>query len=389
MMTRYDHYRAMLGDSVYPLGYVDLDLYDQNVRELVDRAKGRPIRLATKSIRCLELIRRTLANPGFQGVMAYRGYEAVKLADAGIHDILMGYPLADPKEIAACIEKNSERTRIILMVDRPEHLDQIELLSSRSATPVPICIDLDVSTEFSGTYYGVHRSWITSDERLTTFLEHLVKKCPNLRLVAAMGYEAQVAGIPDVTPEFRAMKKTAIPELNSRRARWVAQIEAKVGKLRFVNGGGTGSFEGTLLDSSVTELTSGSGLFSPGLFDHYENFKHHPAAGYVLQVVRKPADDQATCFSGGYIASGGVGALKAPIPMDPPGLSLFDREGAGEVQTPVFGESARKLKIGDLVFFRHAKAGEMNERFSELTLFSKAQPPRRVPTYRGENWNFG
>jgi hypothetical protein len=167
------------------------------------------------------------------------------------------------------------------------------------------------------------------------------------------------------------------------------EIEAKIGKLDFVNGGGTGSFEGTLRDPSVTELTSGSGLFSPGLFDHYENFKHHPAAGYVLQVVRKPSDDQITCFSGGYIASGGVGELKAPVPMDPPGLSFFDREGAGEVQTPLQGEAAKKLEIGDLVFFRHAKAGEMNERFNELVLFEERAAPRTTRTYRGEGWNFG
>lgn len=373
---------------MFPLAYVDLDLFDQNIRELVARANGCPIRLATKSIRCVELTKRVLQNPGFRGVMAYRGYEAVKLADEGIDDILMGYPISDPKEITAVIEKVLAGKKIVMMVDRPEHLDLIQSLAKNSSAKIPVCIDLDVSTKIFGKYFGVNRSWIRSDERLAKFLAHL-KTCPSIKLIAAMGYEAQVAGVPDIGFQMNLFKKLSVSQINERRSCWVKQIEASVGKLEYVNGGGTGSFEATLHDPSVTELTSGSGLYSPTLFDHYNAFKHQPAAGFVLQVVRKAEDNQVTCFGGGYIASGGVGPLKVPKPIDPPGLSLFDREGCGEVQTPLEGEEARKLHIGDLVFFRYAKAGEMNERFSELVLISKDASTRTTPTYRGTDWNFG
>jgi len=320
--------------------------------------------------------------------MAYRGYEAIKLSDEGIDDILLGYPLSDPKEIAAVIEKNLAGKKIVLMVDRPEHLNQIQSQIEDPSVKIPVCVDLDVSTKVFGKYFGVNRSWIRSDERLARFLAYL-KTCPSVKLVAAMGYEAQIAGVPDVGLLSRLFKKFSIPQVNKRRSRWVRQIEQVAGKLDYVNGGGTGSFEATLQDPAVTELTSGSGLYSPTLFDHYKAFKHQPAAGFVLQVVRKAEENQVTCFGGGYIASGGIGPMKVPKPVDPPGLVLFDREGCGEVQTPLEGEAARKLDIGDLVFFRYAKAGEMNERFSELVLISKNAPPRNTPTYRGLNWNFG
>jgi D-serine deaminase-like pyridoxal phosphate-dependent protein len=264
----------------------------------------------------------------------------------------------------------------------------IESLAKNSGKKIPICIDLDVSTQYFGTHFGVNRSWIKSDERVAEFLKHL-KTCPSLRLMSAMGYEAQIAGVPDVGFKFQLYKTLSSPELNSRRTRWVKQIEESVGKLEYVNGGGTGSFESTLQDPSVTELTSGSGLYSPGLFDHYKAFKHQPAAGYVLQIVRKPEENIITCFGGGYIASGGIGPLKVPVIMDPPGLTFFEREGAGEVQTPMTGESARSFKVGDLVFMRYAKAGEMNERFNDLYLVSKDKPTRTTPTYRGMGWNFG
>lgn len=388
MQNRYSRYRNVLHSKTYPLGYVDLDLFDQNIRDLVSRSKGTPIRLASKSVRCMELILRVLKNPGFRGVMAYRGYEALKLADAGITDILMGYPLSDPNEISAVIERNSPSQKIVLMVDQPAHLELIHGLAKKHGKQVPICIDLDVSTEFFGTHFGVNRSWIKSDQRLAEFLRHL-KTCPSLKLIAAMGYEAQIAGVPDIGFKFQLFKKLSVNTLNSRRTAWVKQIEESVGKLEYVNGGGTGSFEATLQDPSVNELTSGSGLYSPGLFDHYKNFKHQPAAGYVLQVVRKPEENIMTCFGGGYIASGGVGLLKAPVIMDPPGMSFFEREGAGEVQTPMIGEAARSFKVGDLVFMRYAKAGEMNERFNELHLISEHEAVRTTPTYRGMGWNFG
>ena len=72
----------------------------------------------------------------------------------------------------------------------------------------------------------------------------------------------------------------------------------------------------------------------------------------------------------------------------PAGLRLDRQEGAGEVQTPVLGEAAARLAVGDRVWFRHAKAGELCERFSELHLVSAAEIVAAVPTYRGEGEAF-
>jgi len=152
---------------------------------------------------------------------------------------------------------------------------------------------------------------------------------------------------------------------------------------------GTGSLHATTDDPAVTELAAGSGLFGPSLFDGYAAFTPQPAALFALPVVRRAAPDIVTLFSGGYIASGPAGKARQPVPTYPEGLKLLSAEGAGEVQTPVRGDAARSLRVGDRVWMRHAKAGEMCERFDEVHLIDGGGKLETVPTYRGEGRNFG
>jgi D-serine deaminase-like pyridoxal phosphate-dependent protein len=154
-----------------------------------------------------------------------------------------------------------------------------------------------------------------------------------------------------------------------------------------VNGGGTGSLETTSADPSVTEVSAGSGLFSPSLFDGYRAFRHEPALLFALPITRRPSAGIATCFGGGYIASGSGGADRLPVPWLPEGCALLPYEGAGEVQTPI--TLARDLPIGAPIFFRHAKAGEICERFERVLLVEGDRITGEAPTYRGEGHAFG
>ena len=103
----------------------------------------------------------------------------------------------------------------------------------------------------------------------------------------------------------------------------------------------------------------------------------------MLQVVRKPADGFVTCLGGGLVASGAAGADRLPLPCWPEGLELLPLEGAGEVQTPLKGPGTAALSLGDPVFFRHAKAGELAEHFNEYLFVRGDHIVSRAPTYRG------
>jgi D-serine deaminase-like pyridoxal phosphate-dependent protein len=106
-------------------------------------------------------------------------------------------------------------------------------------------------------------------------------------------------------------------------------------------------------------------------------------------VVRRPARNTATLFAGGYIASGTATPDRQPSPYLPEGLATLPLEGAGEVQTPVVGKQADTLQLGDRVWMRHAKAGELAERFTHVHLLRGNDVELTVPTYRGEGKSFG
>ena len=104
--------------------------------------------------------------------------------------------------------------------------------------------------------------------------------------------------------------------------------------------------------------------------------------------MRRPAPGVVTVLGGGYVASGAPGRDRLPTPVLPAGLRLTGTEGAGEVQTPLRGAAADGLRIGDRVWFRHAKAGELCERFDTLLLVEGDAVVAEVPTYRGEGKAF-
>jgi D-serine deaminase-like pyridoxal phosphate-dependent protein len=394
LRARYDQATAHLDP---PLALVDLAAFDRNASDMARRANGHPIRIATKSVRCRQLIERALAHPGYHALMAYSLPEALWLHEQGLsEDILVAYPTVDRQALRRLSGSETARQHITIMVDEQAHLDLIGAITSPSdSSPIRVCLELDVSwAPARGIFVGTRRSPLRTPEQAQAFAQ-TVAKHKNLKLTGVMGYEGQIAGLGDAPPHhparaqaIRFIQKRSVPELRARRERAIALIK-EVADLEFVNGGGTGSLESTGQDRSVTELAAGSGLVGPTLFDAYTRFRPQPAVLYALSVTRKPAPDIATLFAGGYVASGTGTKDRLPSPYLPPGLSLIDMEGAGEVQTPVKGPAARTLRPGDRVWMRHAKAGELAERFTRYHLLDQDGQLTDAPTYRGEGQSFG
>jgi D-serine deaminase-like pyridoxal phosphate-dependent protein len=188
------------------------------------------------------------------------------------------------------------------------------------------------------------------------------------------------------------MQSASEREIGGRLPEMVAEVRealaARDSELEFVNGGGTGSLARTAAAGVVDELSAGSGFYAPALFDNYRSLELEPAAFFSLSVVRRPVGGVATLLGGGYLASGPPAPDRLPEPYLPGGLRLDRQEGAGEVQTPVLGAAAYGLRIGDRVYFRHAKAGELCERFDSLYLVEGDRVVDQVPTYRGEGFSF-
>jgi D-serine deaminase-like pyridoxal phosphate-dependent protein len=387
---RYERYRRALARETLPAAFVDLAAFDANVRRIRGRAGGKPVRPASKSIRCVSALRRVLdADEAYRGVLCLTADEAVQLSAAGFDDLVVAYPTWEVAHIEAVAQAVADGARITLMVDGAEQVDHLDTHAARTGTTLPVALEVDLSVDLPGLRFGVYRSPVQSAGAATE-LAARIALAGHLHLDGVMGYEAQIAGVPDHVPgaakalAVRALKRRSLPTVAERRAEVIGALRAAGHDLRFVNGGGTGSLESTADEAAVTEVTAGSGFFAPTLFDRYDAFQHEPAAGYALRITRRPAPGIATALCGGYVASGAVGPDKAPSVWLPQGASLTDNEGAGEAQTPIRGD----LEIGDPVFLRHAKAGELCERFAELLVIDGDEVVDRWPTYRGQGWTF-
>ena len=394
----YDRYEAIFEGIEAPFAFVDLGALGANADAMLARAAGKPIRVASKSVRCREVLKRIDArDERFRGLLCFTLPEALMHAEAGRRDLVVAYPTVDRHAISRLAElaQADPAAAPALMVDEAAQLDLIEGAVGAGPAPVPVAIDIDVGYRAlrGAIQAGPKRSPLRTAVQARAFAEEIAAR-PGLELVGLMAYEGQVAGVGDAAPGralrnlgIRRMQQASMAEIAERRAAIVAAVSA-VTPLRFVNGGGTGSLELTSREDAVTELAAGSGFYAPALFDDYSRFSLRPAAGFALPVVRRPAPGCVTALGGGYVASGAAGADRLPEPWLPPGLHLDRFEGAGEVQTPLLGEVAVRLRVGDRVYMRHAKAGELCEHFDSLYLVEGDAIVAEAPTYRGEGHAF-
>lgn len=373
-----------------PLVALGLEALRWNAQDLLRRAGGLPIRVASKSVRARGVLEAVLSLPGFRGILAYTLAEALWLSE-GCDDIVVAYPTADRAALAALAADGRAAARVTVMVDDPDQLDLIDAVASPAHRhQIRVCLDFDASWRSRALgHVGVLRSPVRTPDGLRALAETVLRR-PGFTLVGIMSYEAQIAGVGD-RPARRpvrgailsAVQRASAAELAERRAAAVSTVRA-VADLEFVNGGGTGSLERTAADPSVTELAAGSGLYGPALFDDYRSFSPAPAVAFALDVVRRPGPDTVTLLGGGWIASGPAGPHRLPQPVWPEGLRFAEREGAGEVQTPLRGAGAGALSVGDRVWLRHAKAGELMEHTTAVIPVAAGIAGDPVPSYRGE-----
>lgn len=397
----YGFYRQALRDRRLPLAFVDLDRFDANVAYVAaTQAKsGKTIRVASKSIRCLDLIRRVFEVGGsvFRGILAFTLEEGAWLAENGFDDIIVAYPSIQPSDMDLMARITARGTRIFLVVDSTAHLEHLARAGRKAGVELQACLEIDMSYRPIGPtiHLGVRRSPLRTVDQAVG----LARRAAGLNGVsirAVMGYEAQIASVNDAIPGQRLknmlvrwIKKRSMTELINRRKRIVAALEKFGGPIQVVNGGGSGSLKATAADPSVTEVAAGSAFYAPGLFRYFNDVRFQPAAFFALQVNRIPEAGMITCAGGGYTASGEVDANKLPWPVMPPDMAYIDIEGAGEVQTPLkLPANAPALSVGEPVFFQHAKAGELCERFNHLLLIKDGRVVDRVNTYRGQGHAF-
>lgn len=386
----WERYRRAAAAEAMPFALLDLDALEHNVGQLVQplAGTGKTLRVATKSVRCPDVVDRirAVAGPVARGLMTYTASETAFWAERGERDLLLAYPTVQRDDTARLAAVNAGGATAAVVVDEREHLEALGAAGRAQGTRIPVVLDVDMSFRPLGrlVHIGVRRSPLRTVSDVVALAQRAAAT-KGLSFHGVMGYEAQIAGVPDRGAAVKLMKRASSSDVVRARAEVRTALESAGLTPTIFNGGGTGSLAACAREASLTEVTAGSGFVDSHLFDAYDGLALHPAAYFALQVVRKPADGVVTCHGGGYVASGAAGRDRLPVPALPGGLSLLGLEGAGEVQTPLEVPHGTRLEIGDPVFFRHAKAGELAEHFEAYILVRGDRVEARAPTYRGLN----
>lgn len=386
-----------------PSAWLDLDALDHNIKLVNTKTKAVKLRLATKSVRSIDVLKYIKdKSPNYIGLMSYAADESVYLLENGFDNILCAYPTMDVDSVVQTFEYTKQGATMIWMVDRPKQVDVLSSVAAAHDVSIEVCLDINMSMPLPKLYFGTKRSALMNKRDVKALLKH-IKKHSHIKVTSLMGYEAQIAGLPEhlpgkalLPPAIRLLKKRSQKQVFQRRSSLVAWLKKQGFNLKIVNGGGSGSMDFTSSQPEVTEITVGSAYYKPAYFDYMDTMQDfQPAAGFALPVTRQPEKGVVTCHGGGFIASGAVGSDKTPVVHYPAGLSLLPDEGFGEVQTPFAVDaclikSNNVPKIGSAVWCRHAKAGELCEHFNELVCYRQnAQPTaegtaQTMTTYRGE-----
>jgi D-serine deaminase-like pyridoxal phosphate-dependent protein len=381
-----------------PAALVDLDAFDGNVTRMVGAATagGKTVRIATKSVRCIDLLCRIAhAVPQGQlaGFMTFSAHETLTLLRDGrlvealrknhttaLHShFLLAYPVADTASALLLLEAQTvaagKGVGVGVVIDDAAHVEAMRhALHANAAatppTPLMVWVDLDMSWRplpFGLAHIGVRRSPLRTVAQVTQLAQvvHDTVDRDAVRVGGVMGYEAQVAGLTDFVVaacpslSWLSLLLVSLASLPRSLVKWRSEVDghqrraSAVIALRslssdstrngdvspiYCNGGGSGSLHSTARDASVTEVTIGSGALCGHLFDGYlgAGTPHFdPALFFVLRITRRPAEGFVTCFGGGWVASGEAGPSRLPLAVHPRGATLLAREGAGEVQTPL------------------------------------------------------
>lgn len=374
-----------------PSAWLDLDALDANINRVNLLTQSVNLRIATKSVRSVDVLKYIQANsPNCLGLMSFSASESVYLLEQGFDNILCAYPTFDKEAIIKTIPFIKIGATMVWMVDNFEQWQVLEDVGRAQNFELDICLDINMSMRLPKVYFGTKRSSLFTVKEVKKLLKK-TKNFKHSKVTAMMGYEGQIAGLPEHLPD-KAMLASAIPGLKSLSKKQVSSRRPKIANwlnknghsLSIVNGGGSGSMAFTCGQPEVTEITVGSAYYNPALFSYMDSMQDFtPAAGFVLPVTRQPEPNVITCHGGGFIASGAMGSDKAPLIVYPDNLSILKDEGFGEVQTPMQSRGKLMVGIGDYVWCRHAKAGELCEHFNEIITYRSAKVCGTMQTYRG------
>ena len=372
-----------------------------NAEAMLARAGGKPIRVASKSVRCRALLEAILRrDERFAGLMTYTLPETLWLAEQGFEDLLLAYPTADAGALGELALRSAANPggAPIVMVDCVEHLDAIESVLGAGAAPVRVCIDVDASWWALGGRIKVGAEALAGPHRRAggragagdrAAAADRARRADGLR---GPDRRASATGRPGgacAAPRSASCSAARPPSWPSGGRR-SSPRSASSPSCEIVNGGGTGSLELTGAEDAVTEVDRRLRLLRPRPLRPLQPLHASPPRpASRCRSSASPRREVATALGGGYLASGSGDAARLPVPVAAAGPRARPRggrrRGADAAARRRRRRASRSATASTCATPRRASSASA----STPSTWSKASEiVDVVPTYRGEGQAF-
>jgi D-serine deaminase-like pyridoxal phosphate-dependent protein len=322
-----------------PALVVDLDVLQRNVDAMASVAASAGVRLRphTKTHKCPEIARMQV-DAGAAGITVAKLGEAEVMADAGLDDLLVAYPIVGEPKLAR-LRALRERARVRVSLDSVAVAEGVGSMGS-AADPVEVLVEVDT---------GHHRMGRPPGEPSAALVAE-VAKLPGLEVVGLISHAGHA-----YRAEPDALEAVAAREAADLAATAEACARAGV-EIREISVGSTPTAGAVAGAAGVTESRPGTYVFNDvqqmrlGVASEGDC-----AARVVATVVSRPWEDRFVIDAGSKSMSSdgadgstfpgrGVVAGRADLVLD----FLTEEHGVGHVRAGGWGEQeGGALEVGD------------------------------------------
>jgi D-serine deaminase-like pyridoxal phosphate-dependent protein len=229
-----------------PALILDEEALDANIARMAERTRGKvALRPHAKTHKCSWIARKQIA-AGAVGVCCAKVGEAEALSEAGIRDILLTSPVADPAMPRRLCDIAAVDSGFTCAVDHPETVSALADESTRRGVSIKVVIDIDV---------GLMRTGVAGTTEALALANHIAQY-QSLTLVGVQGYGGHWQHIPGL-----AARRAAVHSGMQALHRSVEALKSAGHGIEIITGGGTGTVEADLAIGVLNELQPGSYVF--------------------------------------------------------------------------------------------------------------------------------
>lgn len=385
--NNYAYYCEVLRDRHLPAAYIDMNLFERNIRTVLHHSGGKDLRVDARVLRCPALIERVMrSNARFHSAACATIAEAIPLAQQqDISDVLVMFPTVDPAALARVCRATADGYTILLTTDSPRHLEPLAHAAQKADVTVGVCLEMDTSVNLPSLKGPGRRTPLRNIDALLNLVTE-IEDTARLEFRGLLIFDTRRSNLAERSRAALGQGRGRTDTAMGRRRRILKRREDVVEALQalgyssaFVNCSGDAGLDVNAHDGSITEITVG-----PALLGLDPSVRHGiPAAGYCAEIMRQPGETLYACRGDNLFGPHITDPNFLPQPYLPPGATLDPLAGAGDGQLPI--RYVGPLSIGDAVFLHPDNVADLCERFDRLLLVQDGRIIDEVETFRARD----